>query len=212
MTVYGPDGSPLSGLDGVAWSDSLSFSPEDAGEYRIVYSAPTDSKGKDWKTPGKGYNTDGVYARDVVEYNGAPMGDAERTVRVNVKELSVSADDLIGLEGFTVEDYNYLGSQYRDAEGNAVLPNDNRSGIYLKATAAGEAAAGSSIQFKNTLSGLFELDFRVMSADTYSNTENYWGSGWATVNKELEVRNLAITLTDSETGESFTVYLVGGTD
>lgn len=212
VTVYGPDGSVLSGLDGVAWSDSLSFTPEDAGEYRIVYSAPTDSKGKDWKTPGKGYNTDGVYARDVVEYNGAPMGDAERTVRVNAKELSVSADDLIGLEGFTVVDYNYLGSQYRDAEGNAVLPNDNRSGIYLKATAAGEAAAGSSIQFKNTLSGLFELDFRVMSADTYSNTKNYWGSGWATVNKELEVRNLAITLTDSETGESFTVYLVGGTD
>lgn len=213
VTVYGPDGSPLSGLDGVAWSDSLSFTPEDGGEYRIVYSAPTDSKGNDWKTPGKGYNTEGTLARDVVEYNGAPMGDAERTVRVNVKELSVSADDLIGLEGFTVEDYNYLGSQYRDAEGNAVLPNDNRSGIYLKATAAGDAAEAGKITFKKPLSGLFELDFRVMSTDTFSDVDNWWqGGSWASWNKEVEVRELAITITDSDTGESFTVYIAGGTN
>ena len=213
VTVYGPDGSPLSGLDGVAWSDSLSFTPEDAGEYRIVYSAPTDSKGKDWKTPGKGYNTDGVYARDVVEYNGAPMGDAERTVRVNAKELSVSADDLIGLEGFTVVDYNYLGSQYRDAEGNAVLPNDNRSGIYLKATAAGDAAEAGKITFKKSLSGLFELDFRVMAEKSYPGTDDWWeGGSWASWNKEVEVRELAITVTDGDTGESFTVYLSGGTN
>ena len=213
VTVYGPDGSPLSGLDGVAWSDSLSFTPEDAGEYRIVYSAPTDSKGKDWKTPGKGYNTVGVYARDVVEYNGAPMGDAERTVRVNAKELSVSADDLIGLEGFTVVDYNYLGSQYRDAEGNAVLPNDNRSGIYLKATAAGDAAEAGKITFKKSFSGLFELDFRVMAEKSYPGTDDWWKDGnWASWNKEVEVRELAITITDSDTGESFTVYLSGGTN
>lgn len=213
VTVYGPDGSPLSGLNGVAWSDSLSFTPEDGGEYRIVYSAPTDSKGNDWKTPGKGYNTEGTLARDVVEYNGAPMGDVERTVRVNVKELSVSADDLIGLEGFTVVDYNYLGSQYRDAEGNAVLPNDNRSGIYLKATAAGDAAEAGKITFKKPLSGLFELDFRVMSTDTFSDVDNWWqGGSWASWNKEVEVRELAITITDSDTGESFTVYIAGGTN
>lgn len=213
VTVYGPDNSPLSGLDGVAWSDSLSFTPEDAGEYRIVYSAPTDSKGNDWKTPGKGYNTDGVYARDVVEYNGAPMGDAERTVRVNVKELSVSADDLIDLEGFTVEDHNYLGSQYRDSEGNAVLPYDNRSGIYLKATAAGDAAEAGKITFKKPLSGLFELDFRVMAEKSYPGTNDWWeGGSWASWNREVEVRELAITITDSDTGESFTVYLSGGTN
>ena len=213
VTVYGPDGSPLSGLNGVAWSDSLSFTPEDGGEYRIVYSAPTDSKGNDWKTPGKGYNTEGTLARDVVEYNGAPMGDVERTVRVNVKELSVSADDLIDLEGFTVEDHNYLGSQYRDSEGNAVLPYDNRSGIYLKATAAGDAAEAGKITFKKPLSGLFELDFRVMSTDTFSDVDNWWqGGSWASWNKEVEVRELAITITDSDTGESFTVYIAGGTN
>lgn len=213
VTVYGPDGSPLSGLDGVAWSDSLSFTPEDAGEYRIVYSAPTDGSGNDWKTPVKGKNLSGVLARDAVVYGGAPMGDAERTVRVNVKELSVSADDLIDLEGFTVEDHNYLGSQYRDSEGNAVLPYDNRSGIYLKATAAGDAAEAGKITFKKPLSGLFELDFRVMAEKSYPGTNDWWeGESWASWNREVEVRELAITITDSDTGESFTVYLSGGTN
>ena len=213
VTVYGPDNSPLSGLNGVDWSDSLSFTPEDGGEYRIVYSAPTDSKGNDWKTPGKGYNTDGILARDVVEYNGAPMGDVECTVRVNVKELSVSADELIGLEGFTVENYNYLGSQYRDAERAAVLPYDNRSGIYLKATAAGDAAEAGKITFKKSLSGLFELDFRVMAEKSYPGTDDWWeGGSWASWNKEVEVRELAITVTDSDTGEAFTVYISGGTN
>ena len=84
----------------------------------------------------------------------------------------------------------------------------DQTGIHFSAKENGDGAEGNYVSFNNTLSGLFEMDFRVYSAVTAN--IKYGGGDWFTGNDAEEIREVAITLTDTDKNESFTLYIKGG--
>ena len=105
-------------------------------------------------------------------------------------------------DGLTVT-YNVSGS-----EKVASLTKDTRKGIHFSAKELGDNAEGNFVTFNNTLSGLFEMDFRVYT-QTKGEADYSAGAPWYSHNSAEEIREVAITLTDTDKNESFTLYIQG---
>ena len=134
-----------------------------------------------------------------VSCSGAALGAINVAKADNVTK---NAADIMTLNGLTAT-YNVSG-----AEKVSKMVKD-KTGIHFSADQNGNAAEGASVSFNNTLSGLFEMDFRVYTQNVAS--VKYAGGNWWNGNDSEEVREVAITLTDTDANQSFTLYLKGGT-
>ena len=124
----------------------------------------------------------------------------------NAEVLHKNVSELMTVSSGLNVEYNVSG-----VEKNATLTKDTRKGIHFSSKEKGDGAEGQSVSFKNTLSGLFEMDFRVYTK-VVNSASDWWGGGaWYTRNNAEEVREIAITLTDEDKNESFTLYIKGGT-
>lgn len=121
---------------------------------------------------------------------------------------------------FDVE-YNVKGSEIAIGDGSTPFSNDKKSGVMFTGKRNGSSAVGSTVTFTQEFSGVSEFDFRVFSETSYTNLKadgtekpnsgtGLWGI--YSQNTELDLREIAFTFTDVDTGEAFTVYIAGGQD
>lgn len=210
-TVKVTDGEENEVLAETDFTDNLKFTPAAGKTYKITYKGATE-------------NGLSRFADDTTEC----------TVEVVAADSVGSVSELIETSGLDVK-HNVSGTSvgYRQKAATAAavkpaqageipalttgehtefLKNDAQSGILFTSQATGKAAEGSSVTFKNTLSGLFEIDFRAFT-EKNDNASDWWdGNDWFTRNNAEEIREVAITLTDSDTNEKFTVFVMGGRD
>lgn len=127
---------------------------------------------------------------------------------VRAEPLTANAANLFTLSGEDASDwqveYNVAGS-----DKHADLTNDTRKGVHFQTANTGAAANNASVTLNSTLSGLFEIDFRAYTTETDTS------SGGTIVNSPFgapgeEFRTFAITITDEDTGEMFTIYISSG--
>lgn len=177
-----------------AFAEGIKFTPELFGEYTVVYSGVKDANGN----VRKAFTASG-------EYSGAEIVYAYPLTVEKTYEVTANASEVITASGLNVT-YNVSGS-----EQHADLIRDTGKGIAFTSTGVGSDAVGSSVAFKNTLTGVMELNFRVYSETTDSSSDWWDGGAWHTRNNAEELREIAITVTDEDTDESFTVYVQGGT-
>lgn len=177
-----------------AFAKGMTFTPELNGQYTVVYSGVKDGNGN----VRKALTASGAYTGKEIVYS-YPL-----TVEKSY-EITATASELMTVNGLDVT-YNVSGSQQHPD-----LIRDTNKGILFTSQGVGAAANGASVAFKNSLVGEMELNFRVFTETTDSSSD-WWDSGeWHTRNNAEELREVAITVTDSTTGESFTVYIKGGT-
>ena len=177
-----------------AFTAGMSFTPEMNGEYIVVYSGVKDSNGN----VRKAFTASGAFTGDEIIYSYPLQVEKSYIVTAN-------ASDLITANGLDVT-YNVSGSQQ-----HADLIRDTNKGILFTSQGVGAEANGASVAFNNTLVGEMELNFRVFT-ETTDSASDWWDSGeWHTRNTAEELREIAITVTDEVTHESFTIYIKGGT-
>ena len=177
-----------------AFAEGIKFTPESFGEYTVVYSGVKDANGN----VRKAFTASGEYAGAEIVY--AYSLTVEKTY-----DVTASASEFITASGLNVT-YNVSGS-----EQHADLIRDTNKGIMFTSQNVGANAVGASVAFKNSLTGTMELNFRVFSESTDSSSDWWNGGAWHTRNNAEELREIAITVTDDITQESFTVYVAGGT-
>lgn len=172
-------------------SDGLSFTPTSVGTYKIIYSGVRDG-GNNIR---KSFTARGTYVGAEVTY----------TYPLEIKKLTAGVDGLFNADGLDVQ-YNVSG-----VDAHADLVSDTTKGMAFTSTAVGADAIGVSVAFNKTLTGLMELNFRAYT-QTSDTSSDYWNGGdWHSRNNAEEIREMAITVTDTETNESFSVYIQGGT-
>ncbi len=193
VKVVGPDGK--NALSFTSFSEGLTFTPTKTGVYTIIYSSVKGSSNSNRKA----MTASGTYTGNEVTYSYPVTIEKE-------KEVAAVASDIITLNGLSAT-YNVSA---RDIKSELV--NDENKGIKFSAVENGSGAVGASVAFKNTLSGEMELNFRVYTQQADTCTDYYLGDAWHTRNNAEEIRELAITVTDKDSGESFTIYIKGGTD
>lgn len=193
VKVTAPDGTVV--LDS-KWAENLSFTPDQLGEYKVTYYniRNVNSGNKRFAFTVNGY----VGTQNEVTYS--------YPVTVN-KALIVSANasDIMQVNGLSVA-YDVAGSDLHED-----LIRDTSKGISFVSTGVGASAVGSSVSFTNKLTGVMELNFRAYTEVTDSASDWWDGGAWHTRNNAEEIREIAITVTDVDSKESFTVYVQGGT-
>ncbi len=191
VKVLTPTGRTL--LSERAYKVGYSFTPSEEGTYKVIYSGVKDSLGN----VRKAFAADGTYS-------GAEWTYAYPVVAKKATATTGLARELLSASGLNVE-YDVSG-----VEKNADLTRDTQKGIYFSTVQKGEEAEGSFVQFKKELVGNMELNFRVFT-DKKNESNPFLGGDWALNNDAEELKEIAITVTDSKTGEKFTVYIKGGT-
>lgn len=192
VKVLDPNGNVV--LAQQAFVEGMSFAPALSGEYTVVYSGVKDGNGNLRKE----LTVNGSYTGAEVVYS-YPL-----TVEKSYK-ITANASELITANGLDVT-YNVSGS-----EQHADLIRDTNKGILFVSQGVGAEANGASVVFNDSLVGTMELNFRAFTETTDASTDWWDGGAWHTRNIAEELREIAITITDEETGESFTVYIQGGT-
>ena len=173
----------------------LKFTPEEYGEYTLIYRGIVSLSGAGRKT----------FAAGAV-YSGAELSYEYPFTVKKSNLVTGNAAELITTNGFSVT-YNVAGNEAQEG-----LTNDTAKGILFQTEQTGAAAKGASLMFKNSLSGLFELNFRAFT-EVKDTSGSWWdGGAWYDRTNSEELREMAITVTDEETGEKFTVYVKGGTE
>lgn len=192
VKVLSPSGKTV--LSERTFYEGYSITPTEEGTYKVVYSGVKDGVGN----VRKAFAKDGTYSGSEVVYS-VPV------VAVKATEITGDARKMLTTSGLNVE-YDVAG-----VEKNADLTRDTQKGIYFSSVAKGEEAEGSYVAFKNQLIGNMELNFRVFTDKKNESASIFQGGDWWNNNDAEEIKELAITVTDSLTGEMFTVYLKGGT-
>ena len=173
----------------------LKFTPEEYGEYTLIYRGIVSLSGAGRKT----------FAAGAV-YSGAELSYEYPFTVKKSNRVTGNAAELITTSGFNVT-YNVAGNEAQEG-----LTNDTAKGILFQTEQTGVAAKGASLTFENSLSGLFELNFRAFT-EVKDTSGSWWdGGAWYDRTNSEELREMAITVTDEETGEKFTVYVKGGTE
>ncbi len=117
--------------------------------------------------------------------------------------------------------YHQKGSEITVGDGSTPFVNDQKAGVLFESKKTGASAIGSQISFTQEFVGRSEFDFRVFSENTYSeyleSGKKKGGAGagiWGAYaeNWELDLKELAFTFTDTNSGAAFTVYMAGGQD
>ena len=119
--------------------------------------------------------------------------------------VTKNATEIMTVSGLTAT-YNVSGS-----EQHADLTNDTNKGILFTSNKVGNAALNASVAFTNSFTGAMELNFRAFTETTDSASDWWDGGNWYDRNNAEELREIAITVTDADTEEAFTVYIKGGT-
>ena len=177
-----------------AFAEGMTFTPELNGQYTVVYSGVKDGNGN----LRKALTVSGSYTGAEIVYSYPLMVEKSYAITAN-------ASDIMTANGLDVT-YNVAGNQQQ-----ADLIRDTNKGILFTSQGVGSDAVGASVAFNNALVGAMELNFRVFTETTDSSSD-WWDSGdWYNRNNAEELREIAITVTDSTTGEAFTIYIKGGT-
>lgn len=149
----------------------------------------------------------GVYTLTYSVESGGETATETKTFRaVRSQTDLISAYDSMNVnENASAPTVKYYGTE------NDIVTDDGKTGLLLEAKETGTAAEGSSYSFADTMSGLFSIDFRVWSAKTFAGS---WGVGGADrysdeINPYLDLKEVAITVTDADTGKNFTIYVSG---
>ena len=96
---------------------------------------------------------------------------------------------------------------------NQAQLDSGRSGLHIKTVASGVEAEGAGVNFTNTLSGDFSMDFRVFSEQTYygkqtgSAAKNDVSTDY--YNTFLDTKEIGVTIASTTTDDAFTIYVRG---
>lgn len=131
----------------------------------------------------------------------------------NVTDLMEWSEDFTETYNVDAETLTFKdGTKIASSESNTSIAAEEREKVGVKLSSGdtvGETLLGKGINFKQTMSGTFEINYRVLPTQN-----SYKGNGfeedWQSANTSLDVREIGITVTDTDTNESFTIYVAGG--
>ncbi len=137
------------------------------------------------------YNT----TRGGISYNSAEFD-------VSLNQTAPVVNDTYGAAYTATSDERTGGALYT-ATGKKVQLDEGKLGLKITSKATGSDVNGQSFMLGGTMSGKFDIDFRIPSKQTIERDNNDWSS----FNGYADVQQIVFTFTDVDTGLDFDVTI-----